>query len=94
MSPWPENYVEWHPSVPGDEASIAAIPKEAVLREEYGPHMNIARAIVAEYQKNWEQLRDESRNTDVWGVAEDILRLRIAEAIARAVKAARMTPHS
>lgn len=82
-----EHILDWHPGVSGSEESIALIPKDEVPREEYGPHMKIARAIVAEYQKNWEEIRDETRITDVWSVAEDILRLRIAEAIARAVRA-------
>lgn len=69
---------------PSPAQAGAEPPLPTVPYAEYAPHMPKARAIVDEYLKQWNDIRDETRNTDVWSVAEDVLRIRIAEAIALA----------
>jgi hypothetical protein len=67
-------------TVPGHAEMVGLKP--APPHDVYGPFMPIARAIVREYLEEWDDVRAETNNTDVWSTAEDMLRIRIASAIA------------
>lgn len=83
--------VNFHPATEGCEADLANLPPN-LDHEEYREYIPTARAIVFEYRRNYEDVRDKTNMTDIWSVAEDILRVRIAEAIADAVKTTRPSP--
>lgn len=80
-----------HPDIHGSDeetARLLAPLLPAPSHHVYGPHIPLARAIVHEYLTDWEKVREDTRNTDIWDVAEYTLRVRIASALAAAGHAA------
>ncbi|MCO5072141.1 MAG: hypothetical protein M9944_13125 [Rhizobiaceae bacterium] len=76
-----DDLVYHHTATPGNDADLVLLPP-TMQHSEYREFVPVARAIVHKYLKEANELRDETPNTDLWSVAEDLLRSRIAEAIA------------
>ena len=73
------------------ENELTALPWPLAPFDTYKAYLPTAKAIVQEYTENWHDLRRESRVTDIWAVAEEVLAARIAEAIALTPPAPKVT---